>query len=186
MAEIFKLRGAAAFSATRLSRLTETAKQVLPRLKSLAAEHWYFAEIEQPLSEAQSARLKDLLSAHPAAEALPRGTLLLVTPRLGTISPWSSKATEIARQCGFDAVRRIERGTAYFLDAGGVLDAAQQACVLPLIHDRMIDAVLTDAEAARALFHHYAPQPLRSVAVFDSRARGAGRCQRRTRPGTLR
>ncbi|MCK7500592.1 MAG: hypothetical protein MZW92_67985 [Comamonadaceae bacterium] len=58
-----------------------------------------------PLAAQELDRLKDLLSAHPAADALAAGTMLLVTPRLGTISPWSSKATDIARNCGLDAVR---------------------------------------------------------------------------------
>ena len=105
MPEVLKLRGGAAFSASRLSRLTQTVKGALPGLKGLAAEHWYFVELNAPLVAADLERLKDLLGAHPADKA-PAGTLKLTTPRLGTISPWSSKATEIARRCGFAAVDR--------------------------------------------------------------------------------
>ena len=111
MPEVLKLRGGAAFSVTRLARLTQNVQAVLPRLKALAAEHWYFVELKAPLAPADLERLTDLLGAHPAGN-VPSGTLKLVTPRLGTISPRSSKATEIARQCGFAAVTRIERGTA--------------------------------------------------------------------------
>ncbi len=172
MAEILTLRGGAAFSPTRLSRLTESARTALPKLKSLAAEHWYFIELARPLAAQELDRLKDLLSAHPAADALAAGTMLLVTPRLGTISPWSSKATDIARQCGFDAVVRIERGTAFTADLRGSLDAEQRARVLPVLHDRMTESVLESADAAQALFHHYPPQPLRTVDVV-ARGRAA-------------
>jgi len=159
MSEVLKLRGAAAFSATRLARLTQTVKGVLPGLKGLTAEHWYFVELNAPLVAADLERLKDLLGAHPADKA-PAGTLRLVTPRLGTISPWSSKATEIARQCGFAAVTRIERGTAFHVDAKGDFAAA-----LPFIHDRMTESVLDGVDVAEALFRHYAPQPLATVDV---------------------
>ncbi|MBM3392926.1 MAG: phosphoribosylformylglycinamidine synthase [Betaproteobacteria bacterium] len=159
MPEVLKLRGAAAFSANRLARLTRNVQAVLPRLKGLAAEHWYFVELNAPLAPADLARLKELLGAHPKGNE-PAGTLKLVTPRLGTISPWSSKATEIARQCGFAAVTRIERGTAFHLDAKGDLAAAR-----PLLHDRMTESVLESLDDAEALFRHYAPQPLATVDV---------------------
>ena len=88
MSEILKLRGAPAFSSSRLARLTDPVRAVLPRLKGLAAEHWYFVEVNAPLAADELARLVDLLGAHPEGEA-PVGSLLMVTPRLGTISPWS-------------------------------------------------------------------------------------------------
>jgi phosphoribosylformylglycinamidine synthase len=159
MPEVLKLRGGNAFSASRLSRLTQTAKGALPKLKSLAAEHWYFIELDAPLAPVELDRLKGLLSAHPLG-AEPAGTLFLVTPRLGTISPWSSKATEIARQCGFASIARIERGTAFRVDAKGAPEA-----ILPLLHDRMTESVLDSLDAAQALFRHYAPQPLTTVDV---------------------
>ena len=159
MPEVLKLRGAAAFSANRLARLTQNVQSILPKLKALAAEHWYFVELKAPLAAEQLGRLKELLGAH-AASRVPAGILRLVTPRLGTISPWSSKATEIARQCGFDDVVRIERGTAYHLDAKG-----DPAAALPHIHDRMTESVLDAVDAAEALFRHYAPQPLATVDV---------------------
>ncbi len=159
MSEVLKLRGAAAFSVTRLARLTQTVKGVLPGLKGLTAEHWYFVELNAPLVAADLERLKDLLGAYPTAKA-PAGALRLVTPRLGTISPWSSKATDIARQCGFAAVTRIERGTAFHIDAKG-----DSAAALPFVHDRMTESVLDGVDAAEALFRHYAPQPLAAVDV---------------------
>jgi phosphoribosylformylglycinamidine synthase len=171
MAQILKLRGSAAHSPARLSRLTESVKAAIPQVKSLAAEHRYFVELAAPLSDDERVRLADLLGAHPAGES-PSGELLLVTPRLGTISPWSSKATDIAHQCGFAGLVRVERGTAYHVEARGGLDAERRAALLPLIHDRMTESVLDGVEAAEALFHHYAPQPLTTVELL-ARGRAA-------------
>jgi phosphoribosylformylglycinamidine synthase len=172
MAEILTLRGAAAFSTTRISRISQTLRSVLPNLGNLVAEQWYFVELERPLAGEEATRLTQLLSVPARSAPVPSGTLLLVTPRLGTISPWSSKATEIARQCGFEAVVRMEHGTAYFLETGRPLNESERAAVLPLLHDRMTESVLADAGAAHALFHHYPPQPLTTVDVL-ARGRAA-------------
>lgn len=165
MPEILKLRGSAAFSAGRLQRLTDQVQSVCPGLKRLAAEHWYFIELVSPISAEEGLRLKQLLAADDAAEAAAvakTGTLLLVTPRLGTISPWSSKATEIARQCGFSAVARIERGTAFYCEG-----KFEREALTAKLHDRMTESVLDSLDAASALFRHVAPQPLTSVDVMN-------------------
>ena len=163
MTSILKLRGAAALSSSRLERLSRALGEVLPKLTGVAAEHYYLVEVSAALDAAETARLVDLLDAHPASATQPAGTLRLVVPRLGTISPWSSKATDIAHQCGFDKIVRIERGVAYWLDARGVAD---NAAVAALLHDRMTEAVLASVDAAEALFHHYEPQPLTSVDIL--------------------
>ena len=113
MTQILTLRGAPAFSAARLARLAKTLGEVVPRFEGVHAEYRYFVELDAALDGAARERLIDLLDAHPESATEPDGTLLLVTPRLGTISPWSSKATDIAHQCGFEGVVRIERGIAY-------------------------------------------------------------------------
>ena len=109
MAEIIKLRGGAAFSSSRIGRIAEQARQWVPGLRQLCAEHWYFVELTSKLAPDELARLGQLLGVSATLPVPPGGTLLLVTPRLGTISPWSTKATEIAGQCGFAGVARIER-----------------------------------------------------------------------------
>jgi phosphoribosylformylglycinamidine synthase len=164
MHEVLKLRGSAAFSASRLVRLTEQARSAAPSLKQLTAEHWYFVELSGPLAAQELLRLKQLLGVPADLPALPPGDLLLVTPRLGTISPWSSKATEIARQCGFAAVVRIERGTVFSAELQGDLSA-----ISAKLHDRMTESVLDSVDAAEALFRHVAPQPLMTIAL---KARG--------------
>jgi len=91
-----------------------------------------------------------------------------VTPRLGTVSPWSSKATDIVRNCGLGAIARIEHGIAYQLTGkkGRAPSADQVAAALAHLHDRMTESVLTDEREAERLFHHVAPQPLESVDIL--------------------
>ena len=151
MTPILKLRGVAAFSPSRLARLQKSLGA------ELAAEHWYFIETAGALSDAEQARLKELLGIPAQLAPAPAGTLMLVIPRIGTISPWSSKATDIAHNCGFAGVKRIERGIAYY--ARGKLDAAK-------LHDRMTESVLAGIDAAEQLFHHVAPQPLTTVDIL--------------------
>jgi phosphoribosylformylglycinamidine synthase len=154
MANILKLRGTAAFSASRLARLqTQIAA-------SLAAEHWYFVETDNALGEDELARLKNLLGIPENLPAEPPGTLFLVTPRLGTISPWASKATDIAHNCGFATIHRIERGIAYHFKSG------EKSALAGRLHDRMTESVLDNIDAAEALFHHVAPQPLTTVDIL--------------------
>ena len=163
MTDTIILHGGSAFSASRLSRLERTLREVAPGLR-LSATHCYVIEVAQPLDAAELARLAELLGATTATRPA-AGHEMVVAPRLGTISPWASKATEIARNCGFGGVARIERVVRYLLD-GLAGDAAPIAARL---HDRMTESVLTSLEATRALFTHVAPRPMQHV---ELRARG--------------
>ena len=123
--------------------------------------------------------LESLLHYGPRApETTPDGQTVLVVPRFGTVSPWSSKATDIAHVCGLAAVRRIERGVAYFVQAGRPLAQAEWSAVGAVLHDRMTESVLREAGEAEALFAHAAPQPLRDGAAAG-RGRGGARARQR-------
>src|SRR4029453_10338329 len=88
-------------------------------ITGLTAVFWHFVEVSRELTSAERVTLEGLLHYGPRDEVTgDSGHLLLVVPRPGTLSPWSSKATNIARNCGLAAVRRIERGTAYYLSSG--------------------------------------------------------------------
>jgi phosphoribosylformylglycinamidine synthase len=165
MAEFLALRGVSAFSASRLARLQKSVAEQVAGL-SLVAEHWYFVELDAALSGDERARLADLLGIPAALPAEPAGALLLVTPRLGTISPWSSKATDIARNCGFASIRRIERGIAFHVAGKFEKSALATRRISALLHDRMTESVLDSVDAARALFHHVVPQPLSTVDIL--------------------
>jgi len=163
MSTILKLRGSAALSAFRLDKLNAQLASLHPSLRVLHAEYWHFAELDDGLSRDAETILQRLLDYGERDKAgTDNGTLVLVVPRVGTISPWSSKATDIARHCGLDALRRVERGIAYRL-AGS--SGKHWSAVLNLLHDRMTESVLEDFEQTRSLFRHFEPKPLATVAL---------------------
>ena len=166
MADFLFLRGAAAFSAFRLQRLESRLAASLPELAGVTAEHWHVVALKAPLTEKERAQLAQLLEEQPAGAA--EGELFFVVPRIGTISPWSSKATDIAHNCGLAGIERIERGVAFriALKGGKALGAVQKQAVAALIHDRMTESVLDSLEASAALFQHFPPKPLTTVDIL--------------------
>jgi phosphoribosylformylglycinamidine synthase len=162
---ILKLRGGAALSAFRRAKLESVLRALHPGLTVAAATYWHFVETARDLDPVEREVLERLLRyGEQPEEAGPEreGVLYLVVPRLGTISPWASKATDIARNCGLASVARIERGVAYRIAGGGAADARVPAA----LHDRMTEAVLDDLAGADQLFRHFAPRPLATVPVL--------------------
>ncbi|MEX0957933.1 MAG: phosphoribosylformylglycinamidine synthase [Burkholderiales bacterium] len=166
MPDLLSLRGRIALSEFRLSKLLNHLQQSVPSVAGVSAEYWHFVAIEKPLTADERAVLDRILTYGPAAGAAqPQGELLLVVPRLGTLSPWASKATDIAHACGLDAVTRIERGVAYRIRhraQRGLRESELQA-ILPLLHDRMTETPLRAIDEAQRLFHHIEPGTLSSV-----------------------
>jgi phosphoribosylformylglycinamidine synthase len=162
------LRGCPAHSEFRLGKLLAQCREQLPALAGLSADYLHIAELDAPLTVSELDVLEKLLSYGPLLSgAETSGVPLIVVPRPGTISPWSSKATDIVHNCGLDKVRRVERGILYTLDVpGDELDARQRTAVLPLLHDRMIETVLFDVDDTDALFRHAVPAPCESVDVL--------------------
>ena len=145
MPQILSLPGRNALSEFRVAKLSAALAQAGLRGASITAEFHHFASLKRALSGAERAVLERILTYGPATtDATKQGSLLLVVPRLGTISPWASKSTDIARQCGLDMVERLERGTVWRVAAAGgvALTAATREALLPLIHDRMTETVL--------------------------------------------
>ncbi|AVL39664.1 phosphoribosylformylglycinamidine synthase [Providencia stuartii] len=159
------LRGSPALSAFRIARLLALfAEKQLP-VTDIYAEYMHFAELSAPLSESEQGKLRSLLKYGPSlTEHEPFGKLILVTPRPGTISPWSSKATDIAHNCGLSQVERIERGIAYYVQADS-LSQAQWLDVAALLHDRMMESVFGSFEQAEALFVHHQPAPMKVIDI---------------------
>ncbi|MHB1213372.1 MAG: phosphoribosylformylglycinamidine synthase [Thiobacillus sp.] len=169
MSAIVSFPGAAALSPFRLDKIRVEAASKGLNLGTLAARHWHFLEVDTALDAAQTRRVEQALDyGTPTDTPTADDPLILVTPRPGTISPWSSKATEILKNCGLAGVRRIERGVAFHvLDAGGqMLPADATARLLPLLHDRMTEAVLTLADVDQ-LFRHVPPRELARIDVLD-------------------
>ena len=163
------LRGCPALSDFRLQKLREQLVLQIPSLTSIRAEFLHIAELSEALNQREQAVLEKLLSYGPACpDELPTGITLIVVPRPGTISPWSSKATDIVHNCGLEQVRRVERGIVYTLAVAvdAVLSEQQRHSVLPLIHDRMTETVLFDVNATDVLFRHAVPAPYDIVDVL--------------------
>ena len=167
------LRGAPALSEFRLAKLSQRLQVALGRPVSLVAEHVHFADLNRDLSDQARTLLGRLLEYGPrltddGRDGLPEGRLILAVPRPGTISPWSSKATDIAHNCGLTQIRRLERGTAYYLSAGSesLSDSELKALAAPL-HDRMTQAAFFDLGEAERLFGHSEPRPSTRVDVVS-------------------
>jgi len=178
--EVLALRGRRALSPFRVAKLLAALTEVRPQhaVARIGAQYWHFVEITRPLAQTGRATLDRLLTYGPADDGAASDVVrLLVLPRFGTISPWSSKATDIARNCGLDAVSRIERGVAYDVATrdGAPPSADDRAALLQLVHDRMTETVVGDLALARELFAHVEPRPLRTIPL---RAEGRGALER--------
>jgi phosphoribosylformylglycinamidine synthase len=166
------LRGAPALSDFRNQRLLARLQAVVPSIKTVYAEFMHFALLEDAakgvLSQQDSDKLNRILRYGPSVAVQDLShNLVLVIPRLGTISPWSSKATDIAHNCGLAQVKRLERGTAYYLDANGQLSSADYALAAAVLHDRMVEQTLAAMEQAQGLFAQTKPTPLELVDVLQ-------------------
>ncbi|MDX1345232.1 MAG: phosphoribosylformylglycinamidine synthase, partial [Sedimenticolaceae bacterium] len=159
--------GAAALSSFRLQRLAEALKRETGHQVNVNAHFIHFVEYAGKASGEELELLGSLLTYGPPVEekAITEEGLLIVAPRAGTISPWSTKATDIAHNCGLGNVRRIERGIAYNLTHNGKgLPQEQLEAALPALHDRMTEQVFLDEkDALEQLFLHADPGELRTV-----------------------
>ncbi|PCC12135.1 phosphoribosylformylglycinamidine synthase [Pseudoalteromonas sp. JB197] len=160
------LRGAPALSEFRVNKILARCQQSQLPVTNVYAEYAHFADLTSPLSSAEQTKLEKLLTYGPTiAEHTPAGKLVLVTPRPGTISPWASKATDIAHNCGLKQVHRVERGIAYYVE--GELNAEQLLQVTALLHDRMTEATHSQFEDAAQLFRSDAPRQMSSVDILS-------------------
>ena len=163
------LRGSSALSPFRLQKLLQDLIAAGLPARALSAEFVHVVEVSGELTAPERSVLGKLLTYGPTrASAAVTGLVQVVAPRPGTISPWSSKATDIAHICGLAKVKRIERVVAYTIDLG-----SEPSSLLPppssraaKLHDRMTQAVFGDFASLAALFRHDAPRPMTSVPVL--------------------
>jgi len=159
------LRGAPALSEFRVNKILARCQQSQLPVTNVYAEYAHFADLTSPLDTDEQTKLEKLLTYGPTiAEHTPAGQLVLVTPRPGTISPWASKATDIAHNCGLKQVHRVERGIAYYVE--GDLSTEQLTHVIALLHDRMTEATHSKLEDAAQLFRSDAPRQMSSVDIL--------------------
>jgi phosphoribosylformylglycinamidine synthase len=166
--ELLILPGPEALSDFRLGKLLAQLREAAPAVTGVRARLLHVARLARPLDSVERERLERVLRYGPRGRAgAAAGTAFLVVPRLGTISPWSSKATDILRHCGLEAVRRIERGTEFRVRSSARLDARARARIAALLYDRMTETVLDGANALARLFEAPEPAPLATVPVLS-------------------
>jgi phosphoribosylformylglycinamidine synthase len=168
------LPGSNALSAFRTQRLLTQLQGIDAAITGVSARYLHFIDAANALSGDDEARLGALLTYSEPAGDQQEGDLFVVIPRFGTISPWASKATDIAHNCGMSHIHRIERGVAYRVTVkSGLLGGARRLAdgsvepVAAALHDRMTEMVLRSADDAVGLFRELAAKPLAFVDVLE-------------------
>ena len=160
------LRGSSALSDYKIEKLLSALRAASVKVASLSTAYVHLVDCADPLTDAQKEVLSKILTYGPE-DVLheDQGELFLVVPRIGTISPWATKATDIAHNCGLTNIHRIERGIAYYVlpeSADGFTDS-ERASISALIHDRMMQVVLSSFDAASELFSTQTPAPFKTI-----------------------
>lgn len=166
--------GAAALSAFKSSKLLLNLQAKLPQVKAFSAQFVHFLDCTEELSKPDAEVVRALLhygaDFSSGSDAADPALLLtrVVVPRPGTISPWSSKASDILHNCGLAVVDRVERGILFSVTVGQSLSASELAVLDDMLYDRMTQAILADVDQASCLFRHAEPQPVATVDVLGS------------------
>lgn len=157
--------GRNALSPFRLECLLHSIQAIVPQISGITANYRYFCQVQRDLTQEETNRLRQLLDIDETeVPSFPDNKLLLVVPRPGTISPWSSKATDIAHSCGLNEIERLERGISFeFCCQQTTLLPAQISRIETCIHDRMTEVVLHSLAEAALLFHHSEPGTLGEI-----------------------
>ncbi len=173
---MLRLRGSQALSDFRIEKLLSDIRERLPKVQSLNSEFQHLVELREgcaALSEAELVKLEQLLTYGPKMNEVEHsGQRVYVLPRFGTISPWSTKASDIVKHCGLDNVNRVERGVAFYINSDEELDTASLNELATLLHDPMTESVVSNLADASKLFRHEMPAPLMEVPVLEN-GRGA-------------
>lgn len=171
---MIRLRGAAALSQFRTEKLLRQLKNINAHVTAVYAEFIHFADVTADLNESEQNQLEALLTYGPSINS---GTdqerdiqgqdsktvMAIAVPRFGTISPWSSKATDIAKNTGLSSINRIERGVVYTISGVEVLSKELGS----VLYDRMVETLLTGFDEASGLFEKHEPKSLATVDVLS-------------------
>ncbi|MBD5772691.1 phosphoribosylformylglycinamidine synthase [Marinomonas colpomeniae] len=164
------LHGSAALSAFRKAKLLANMQASVPSVVDVDAQFLHFVELvdNQTLTTEQDIVLQRALAYGPkSSQVRSSDQSVLVVPRLGTISPWSSKATDILHNCGLSSVSRVERGVEYFIHSSKALSLEELDLLSTILHDRMTESVLPALSDAISMFLHAEPAPMTSVDVLS-------------------
>ena len=158
--------GLSPFSKFSSQKLLKSIQEIDPSVSSIGAQYVHFVDIDSELTTNEAKIISSLLLYGPKSSAIKtNGEMRLVVPRPGTISAWSTKATNIARNAGLLSIKRIERGVAYYFR--GVNDNPVKKSLHALIHDRMTETVLSDIDSAQLLFHTHDQEKMKTIPVLS-------------------
>lgn len=160
-------KGIDALPAFRQRQLLNQLKVISPSINGIAAEYIHFVDTKKKLGSADSSMLEKLLTYGKPFDGKRSHEPIIIIPRIGTMSPWSSKATDIARNSGLKNIKRIERGSAYYIDSS---DPAAITSAAALLHDKMTETALFDIEKASLLFVSEKPKTYRQIDLKDGPA----------------
>jgi phosphoribosylformylglycinamidine synthase len=171
---ITEFEGGSALSSFRIQQLLPGLQTVHDKITGIAARFVHLVSSDAEPSAQLKSQLAALLTYGEPYQGPTQGPLMVVTPRMGTVSPWASKATDIAHNCGL-AVRRVERVVEYrltlkssLLGQQATLSDAQRVQIGALLHDRMTESVMFGREQASQLFTELHPAPMAHVDVMGS------------------
>ena len=164
---MLQLLGGLALSDFRKNKLLTSLQTAVPAVTEIQANYMHFVDVDKTLDSDAKVVLDSLLHTESQPDTTnPDARVFLVIPRPGTISPWSSKATDIAHNCGLSDVHRIERGILYHVVSDNSLNTADWQAISALLHDRMTESVFSDIEEAERLFYQSEPAPFNSVDIL--------------------
>ena len=167
---MLRLRGSQAYSDFRIEKLLKSVQANFSMVQRIESEFQHLIKLvddNDPLDADELAKLEQLLTYGPVTQNVEHtGQRLYVLPRFGTISPWSTKATDIVSHCGLSKVARVERGVSFYIHASPSLDDSQLAALSDYLHDPMTESVVNDLDQAQALFSDELPRALFEVALL--------------------
>ena len=173
------LRGKTALSEFRINKLLAALQQKVPDIQHLDCQFIHFIHSRNQLNSNEIKQLNTILLVSEQDSTSPEtntsSSFILVTPRSGTISPWSSKATDILHNCGMDNILRIERGISWTVSGDSEINQTNIDLIKPLLHDRMTESVMDDINQAEVLFQTSDAAPLKTIELLTPENEDLGR-----------
>ena len=166
-AVLIVLRGPIALSPFRVQKLQDAMRAKGLDVNAVSAEFVHFVSTTRPLLAAEREVL-DRLLIYGSGQYADFAVSVMAIPRIGTVSPWSSKATDIARNCGLDAVTRIERGTCYGIGGFADLSAVKQELARSCLYDPMTEELRAPDFDSHTLFDSQDPAPIAIVDLLQA------------------
>ena len=149
----------------KVNSLNERIQTLIPNLELIGTEYIHFIQSDKDLNQSNKKALYKLLDYAPGVNLVNSKHKITITPRIGTISPWSSKATDICKLCGLSVVSRIERGINYHFDRP--VSANELATILELVMDKMTESVLNDMNDSDLLFNEFMPNKFDTIDILS-------------------